>query len=121
MTPDATFTVTKNGKISGSGHLAPGQTFVVRTPAGDAYNGSIYASHRGHNETLALVGGGQHTIDIGKIYTVQPKTNGRSYQLTTTKPPHRDTSIPFFSEGTDAPQHTAEGMNGDLTVGSGGM
>src|SRR4051812_2209702 len=113
MTPDAIFNVTKNGKITGSGNLAPGKTFVVCTPAGDAYNGSIYANHRGHNETLALVGDDQHTIDIGKIYTIQPKTNERSYQLTTTKPPHRDKSIPFFSEGTDTHLHTAEGMNGD--------
>jgi len=121
MTPDAIFNVTKNGTITGSGNLAPGKTFVVCTPAGDAYNGSIYANHRGHNETLALVGDGQHTIDIGKIYTIQPKTNERSYQLTTTKPPHRDQSTPFFDEGTDPHLHTAEGMNGDLTVGSGGM
>jgi hypothetical protein len=130
MIPDAIFNVTNNGVITGSYNLMPGKTFVVCTPADDPYDGHIYAKHLDHNETLRLVGqaarppaGADHNmirLDIGKTYTVQPGTEGRHYQITTMRPPHRDRSQgPELSDPTGP--HPTDGSNGDLTVGSGGM
>jgi hypothetical protein len=118
MTPDAIFNVTKNGVITGSHSLGPGKTFVLCTPADDPYDGSIYAEHLGHNATLQLVGNETHQLDIGKTYTVQHGARERNYQLTTTRPPRRER--PLTPEDRETPaQHTKEGTNGDLYVGSG--
>jgi hypothetical protein len=122
MTPDAIFTIIKNGTITGSHDLAPDKTFAVTTPAEDPYEGSIYAIHLEHNATLELVGNGHHTIDIGKTYTVQRRAQEKNYQLTTTRPAPGNSTHTHASERTPETRNPPNltGGNGDLYVGSGG-
>jgi hypothetical protein len=119
MTTDAIFSITQNGTITGSGHLVPGQTFTVTTLPGDPYLGSIYAIHLEHNATLELVGDGQHTIEVGKTYTVQDRARNRNYKLSTTRPGQGHNTHVHAGESPDTPPPVL-GSNGDLYVGSGG-
>lgn len=119
MTPDAIFSITKNGTITGSHNLVPGKTFAITTPAEDAYDGRIYAIHLEHNATLELVGNGHHTIDVGKTYTVQNRAREKNYKLTMTRPEPGGNTHTHASESAETQNPPSVG-NGDLYVGSGG-